>query len=550
MAGEVKILIEAANNASKALDQVDKDIQDIDKTSQGIGKTTATTGKQVIGSWTEIASVVSIAKQGYQALQGVYKGLITDTVDYGLEVRDLSTYLGTSTEETSKLIQISDDLRIPVGQLRLGMKKAVSEGVLPNIDGIKQLAREYKALPDQLAKSQFASEKFGRAGQDMVRILELTENQIDAMAQSAEDAGLVLDEDAVAASERYYAATDQLNDVIMGLKITLGTELIPAITDVVETSGDAVSVFKDLIDITGQLSSEDEAAAVAGVKLNTAILDSFGPVKQLKQGYDALKDGLDAYHESIEPAIEATDISAEGAFKLRDQVVLTTKAEFLLRDELISHPTVIENVTSATDRMREGDSALITTLEDVNAVLQEYSIRLAFNEAAQSLDAGTALALGRELGLVDERMVALNAILPAVTEKFDTNKDGIIDTNEAAMGYLATVKDLIINLNNIPEDITTTWYFKKVNEPPGNPPAGGGGPKQHGGSVNPNRWYWVGERGPEIFVPNTAGNIVPNNQIERVTNNNRQNVNIYGGLNLSTVGNTESLLAEFAKLMP
>ena len=39
------------------------------------------------------------------------------------------------------------------------------------------------------------------------------------------------------------------------------------------------------------------------------------------------------------------------------------------------------------------------------------------------------------------------------------------------------------------------------------------GTKQHGGSVSAGSPYVVGEAGPEMFVPNTSGNIIPNNQM-------------------------------------
>jgi|TARA_R110002051_G_scaffold114494_1_gene187433 hypothetical protein len=39
------------------------------------------------------------------------------------------------------------------------------------------------------------------------------------------------------------------------------------------------------------------------------------------------------------------------------------------------------------------------------------------------------------------------------------------------------------------------------------------GTKQHGGSVSGGSPYIVGEAGPEMFVPNTSGNIIPNNQM-------------------------------------
>lgn len=40
-----------------------------------------------------------------------------------------------------------------------------------------------------------------------------------------------------------------------------------------------------------------------------------------------------------------------------------------------------------------------------------------------------------------------------------------------------------------------------------------GGARAEGGPVSGNKTYLVGERGPELFVPNVAGNIVPNDEI-------------------------------------
>jgi hypothetical protein len=40
-----------------------------------------------------------------------------------------------------------------------------------------------------------------------------------------------------------------------------------------------------------------------------------------------------------------------------------------------------------------------------------------------------------------------------------------------------------------------------------------GGGKAEGGAVSSNKSYVVGERGPELFLPNTNGMIVPNNRL-------------------------------------
>jgi tape measure domain-containing protein len=52
--------------------------------------------------------------------------------------------------------------------------------------------------------------------------------------------------------------------------------------------------------------------------------------------------------------------------------------------------------------------------------------------------------------------------------------------------------------------------------------------KASGGSVSSNTPYIVGEKGPELFVPQSNGNIIPNNQL--ATNHNFT-INVYGNIN-------------------
>lgn len=52
-----------------------------------------------------------------------------------------------------------------------------------------------------------------------------------------------------------------------------------------------------------------------------------------------------------------------------------------------------------------------------------------------------------------------------------------------------------------------------------------------GGPVRGNRPYWVGERGPELFVPQGSGHIVPNSQVDNRRVFTVENLNIMGGGN-------------------
>lgn len=210
MANEIQIIIKGVDKASKVF----KDI-----TSSTKGMTLA------IGAITGVATSVGFA----------IKKVVDQTVEYGKTVDDLSRSLGTSTEEASKLIQIADDLRIEQGQLEMAFRFALNKGVAPTIEGLKGLAVEYQSIQDPVAKAQYAMEKFGtRGGLQMQKVLELSSEAIDDMAQSAEDAGLVLSREGVAATKAYYAEIDNLSDSLEGLKMSIGIGMIPFLTDLIK----------------------------------------------------------------------------------------------------------------------------------------------------------------------------------------------------------------------------------------------------------------------------------------------------------------------------
>ena len=56
--------------------------------------------------------------------------------------------------------------------------------------------------------------------------------------------------------------------------------------------------------------------------------------------------------------------------------------------------------------------------------------------------------------------------------------------------------------------------------------------RANGGSVSGNNPYIVGEKGPELFIPNTSGTIIPNNQLASV---NQQPQIVYNGPYIANV---------------
>ena len=232
MANVIEILIKANNKASAELAKVDKSLMGVGKaagaSSGGIGKlgsTLDTTLRSLTGFGLSAFTTIGAITQ----LIGITKQIINETVEYGKQVDDLSRALGTNTEEASKLIQIADDLRIDVGSLTTAFRIALRQGVLPTIDGLKEMAIQYQALISPQEKAQFALKTFGRSGLQMQKILELDAAAINEMAKSAERAGLVMSREGVDATKKYWKELDNLSDTWQGLKIQMGQEIIPAL---------------------------------------------------------------------------------------------------------------------------------------------------------------------------------------------------------------------------------------------------------------------------------------------------------------------------------
>lgn len=67
--------------------------------------------------------------------------------------------------------------------------------------------------------------------------------------------------------------------------------------------------------------------------------------------------------------------------------------------------------------------------------IKDVTAEMLFQKAAANMDADSALALGRAMGVVNDRSYAALSGLEELKKKYDENADGAIDAKEAAAGY-------------------------------------------------------------------------------------------------------------------
>ena len=131
--------------------------------------------------------------------------------DYVEQVRETSRALGSTSEEASRLIQISDDVGISVDSMTTSFKLAQKNGINPTVDGLAKMSDEYLNLAPGVERTKYLLDNFGRSGEEMSKILDIGSAAIRKQAAAVED-GLIVTQKAMEAQREYQIATDSLSD--------------------------------------------------------------------------------------------------------------------------------------------------------------------------------------------------------------------------------------------------------------------------------------------------------------------------------------------------
>ncbi len=99
---------------------------------------------------------------------------------------------------------------------------------------LMQIADHFKTMPDGIEKTGLATMLLGRGGAQLIPILNKGSEAIRAMGQHGKDLGVVMGEDAVEKAEKMQHALLEVRAMILGVRNSLGVELMPVITEVIQ----------------------------------------------------------------------------------------------------------------------------------------------------------------------------------------------------------------------------------------------------------------------------------------------------------------------------
>jgi len=160
--------------------------------------------------------------------------------EYVSSVVDEARLLGLDTEETSKLIQASDDLFISQDKLNTALQAATRQGIDVSISGLQKLSEKYLALNPGVERSQFLLQTFGRSGADMGKLMEQGAEGIRQSMNAVEN-WMIVTEDTVLTIEQYKQSTDKAEEANQSLSTSIANGTMPAVTNLNLAYADATN---------------------------------------------------------------------------------------------------------------------------------------------------------------------------------------------------------------------------------------------------------------------------------------------------------------------
>lgn len=202
---------------------------------------------------------------GAAAVKGLTAG-VSAAASMGNELYVLQNQLGTTAEETSKLLFIGDRLGIGLTQLSTafgffeknlvnntpkvqayGLSLKDAEGNTKSFDVVLgEAADKFVALGGGIASTAFAMNVFGRGGRALIPILQLGAAGIKAMGDEASRLGLVFSQDQIDQAHKFAIAQAELGASFKGVAVSIGNALLPVLTSLVDNVTSAVGVFNKI----------------------------------------------------------------------------------------------------------------------------------------------------------------------------------------------------------------------------------------------------------------------------------------------------------------
>jgi len=164
----------------------------------------------------------------------------------GTSIEKIQFGLKNFSQNLTKTNQKTTDLNTNFGKLGIETRDAAGN-IRPMDDVLLDVADRFKTMPDGAQKAALAVQLFGKAGMDMIPMLNEGREGIERMNREADLFRVTIGQDAADAGSRLADNIDRLRAFTTGLVNTFGAQMFPALNTLLEGffgNEEAVKMFQ------------------------------------------------------------------------------------------------------------------------------------------------------------------------------------------------------------------------------------------------------------------------------------------------------------------
>jgi len=359
--------------------------------------------------------------QAQQMYNQVVDATIGKTAAYAAEVSSLSRITGQSTEETSRVIQVFDDMGVSTQQLEAATKKLSADGLSLNISTLAQLSDEYNKLAPGSERAAFLTDKFGKSGLDMARAMEQGGSALRAMA--AEQSGaLILTEKQAQAYQDWTMSVDSAEDATASFAAAMGNALAPAVTEFNNAWAEGMSgwaAFITGVDNMAQAAKRNSDIMTAADK----IMEQYGSHVEMvgRVGHNVSNATEEQRQAAIALATEQWNLAhaTDGVSKANDAAAMSAEQSKAKEEEAAKAYQEAMNIMTAANQeflsllgqvssAEQANAEQMAALDEQRAAAQE-KINTLTAQGYQNVEGSPLSKAVEDLAAIDEKITSTAA---------------------------------------------------------------------------------------------------------------------------------------------
>lgn len=201
----------------------------------------------------------------------------------GTEMSSMTTGLKTLTNKLDDAKNGSEDAQAMFAALGLSLEDISS---MSREDLFEQVIYGFQGMADSTERAALANDLFGKSGQNLAPLFNMTEEETRALIDTANEYGMILSDEGVAASAQFTDSMTTMDKTVEGLKNQMMANFLPAMSTIMDGvsqifSGDAMGanlIQSGITDLISKLNTYAPTFFKLAESIATAILNGFAPM--------------------------------------------------------------------------------------------------------------------------------------------------------------------------------------------------------------------------------------------------------------------------------